>query len=179
MQFPRWISRSDEVNLREVGPNLYVGAELSPTAVARVPGRIFTVVFDLYGDAGPPSWRAARERTYRLLPDVRRRPFLDGDVFPDGLLDEINDAVARARRAGPVLIHCQAGLSRSASAAYAILRVQDGLSHDAALARVKAHRDFPRRATLHSARTWVHAHRGAAHALRGRTFFSIPSSSGL
>jgi protein-tyrosine phosphatase len=87
---------------------------------------------------------------------VLRWAFSDGLPLPDGLMDTVVPLVSARIVEGPVLIHCQAGLSRSVSTAYALLRRVWGMSHNRALRRVKAHRDFPVPTTLASAREWVH-----------------------
>lgn len=40
-------------------------------------------------------------------------PVLDAEFLPFDVVDEVMRAIARSIRAGPVLIHCAAGLSRS------------------------------------------------------------------
>lgn len=140
--WPRWSNDSPMVNLREVAPRLWVGAYKSQR---QRPDGKWGLVVDLYGVSKP--WDA----------DVLlSRPFDDGEYIPDGLLDEVEEHVWQTRHDGkPVLIHCQAGVSRSVSIAYAMLRVIDGLSHEEALRRVKADPDYPRKATLRSAVRWV------------------------
>lgn len=153
-RFPRWIDKREEFNLREVGPNLYVGAEAS--ALLR-PAGPWRAVIDLYGSSAQPS----RANFYEGIGKLVQSPFLDGDSFPRGLLDTIKGVVWTEGRKGPVLIHCQAGLSRSASAAYAMLRAA-GLDHDKALKAVETKEyagEFPRPETLASARRWVHRRR--------------------
>ena len=116
MSFPRWIDGDPDFNLREVAPGLYVGADLSP--VLRPNGKSWDLVIDLYGSSGASS-RAA----LYLGSEVVRWPFEDGTDVPRGVLEIAVRAVPRVlREDGAVLIHCQAGLSRSASEAYALLR---------------------------------------------------------
>lgn len=146
MQFPRWIDRDSAVNLREVAPNLYVGA------LDAVKGHQWAAVIDLYGSSA-----GNHPRHYAHVPLVLRWQFLDGDVFPVGLLEAIEVIMRSQLTEGPVLLHCQAGLSRSASAAYAMIRLLWGLSHDDARQRVHVRSDFPRTTTLKSARQWLRA----------------------
>jgi hypothetical protein len=149
MASPRWIDRSESINLREVAPNLYIGAVDSPGLAE------WAAVIDLYGS----SRASAASRMYRSVPVLLRWQFLDGDPVPRGLL-EAAEAIARARLPeGPVLIHCHAGLSRSASVAYALMRVIWGIDHDEARHRIHLRSDFPVPATLASARAWVQARR--------------------
>lgn len=151
--FPRWIDRTQAVNLREVGTNLFVGAEWAPGA--KPPGaKRWAAVVDLYGSS---LEEPGREALYRHADCLLHWPFLDGSHFPIGALDAVARVTRIGRERGPVLLHCQAGLSRSASAAYAILRTQDRLGHSGALARVRVPRepDFPRPETLGSAQAWV------------------------
>jgi len=46
--------------------------------------------------------------------------------------------IEKGRKAGAVLVHCHAGISRSPSIAIAYLMYKDKLSYDEALARIKA-----------------------------------------
>lgn len=144
--YPRWVDKRDPYLLREVARNFYIGAERSPELD---PGALWAAVVDLYGSG---EERPARYEGANVL---MRWPFYDGDSFPPGALDAIEGVLRGNLRHGPVLVHCQAGLSRSASAAYAMLRVLGAHNHAEALRRVKADPDFPRRKTLASARRWA------------------------
>ena len=149
--YPRWLTQPlDDMNLREVAPGLFVGDERSPLA-----GEWATII-DFYGTRSPLI-AAHQRRAKRLL----RIPFEDGQPFPPGALDAAWTAWQETDLDhGNTLLHCQAGLSRSASAAYALLRKRYGLSHAEALARVTtpftAHQ-FPLRTTLASAAEWSRA----------------------
>jgi protein-tyrosine phosphatase len=149
--YPKWASYpGDEQNLREVAPGLWVGA------VDAVTAQPWHTIIDLYGTATDPFKRVR----YANAQQVVSIPFADGDAIPEGALDRIHAALNQAQT--PTLIHCQAGLSRSASDAYGMLRHRGKLSHDAALARVTTPghgHQFPRPTTLASARAWVHARR--------------------
>ena len=79
--------------------------------------------------------------------------------MPVGLMDTALPLVASRLKEGPVLIHCHAGLSRSASMAYALMRRIWRLDHNTALRRVKIVSQFPVPQTLASARAWVHGQR--------------------
>lgn len=147
-RWPRWINDDETVNLREVAPNLYVGARFSPLHPPA--GKKWELVVDWYG-----SSEQYPNRTVDTAKRVLVIPFLDGDVFPPKALDTVLARVQAARRRGPTLIHCHAGLSRSASAAYGFLRRLGRLPHKEALRRVKADPEFPRATTLASARIWA------------------------
>lgn len=145
--WPQWSQPDEEYNLREVAPNLWVGAELSP---GLRPAGPWHGVVDLYGS----SSEAANKPLYAGVGELLQRPFYDGANFPKGTLDDILGLVVRHVGKGPILLHCQAGLSRSASAAYAMMCLV-GTPHREALRRVKVEKGFPRAETLKSARRWV------------------------
>ena len=147
MTYPRWIDERADFNLREVAPGLFVGAE---RAVELRPAGPWRLVADFYGSSAQKRHARRYAGVHRLV----QWPFLDGDTFPAGLLDGVWDTFREERRKGPVLLHCQAGLSRSASAAYALLR-RAGLGHQAALDRVHVEDGFPVPSTLASARRWA------------------------
>lgn len=150
--WPRWISRAYEVQLREVAPGLYVGGRQA-FARALEEGLVFDQVISF---------------TRRISPDQKKRsgpcllalPFLDGDPIEPRVLNAAQAYVEPILRLddGRVLLHCQAGLSRSASVAYALLRV-GGLSPDGAAFRVHAgYARFPVPKTLASAEAWALDH---------------------
>jgi len=149
--YPRWVGhRMDLANLREVGPDLYVGSEFSPEHPPP-PGR-WSLVVDLYG-----TWTKGDKERYRRARRVISAPFQDGTPIPAGFLDRILQEVLTARPLGPVLVHCQAGFSRSPSVAYALLRVMDGLDPHTALARARMPEtpEYPMPRTLAAARQWA------------------------
>lgn len=84
-----------------------------------------------------------------------RYGFDDCDVVPVALLVAAEALYRDAQ--GPVLVSCAAGASRSASVAYALLRVVRGYSHEAALARVKLPGGGPHPRTLATAQAWAEA----------------------
>jgi hypothetical protein len=148
--YPRWIaggpadvSVRSNVLLREVADGLFVGSSLALPII----GQCAAVQLS---DRCP--WHDG---------PTLRMPFADGTAIPD---DVLHAAVvfARAWRGTlPVLVQCHAGLSRSASVAYAIMRRVDRLSHAEALARVahsQEHNDrtlhWPNMHTLASAKAW-------------------------
>lgn len=155
--YPEWLNTQGEYNLRLVGKNLAVGAFAAPE-LHLMDGRRsipWACIVDLYGSS--KEYDTSHGEAYKHATVMLRFPFEDGNGFPPGALDAIKAAVRAGRKTGPVLIHCAAGMSRSVSAAYAMLRVLDGLSHEAALERVRdpEQPNFPMRTTLASARRWV------------------------
>ncbi len=160
MAYPRWINPKDEINLRAVASKLYVGGEKAP---ALCQGARWRLIVDLYGE----SLDATSRRGYSDAESLLAWPFNDGNRVPSGLLDVAVPLIGLALRRGPVLIHCQAGLSRSASVAYAVLRYHGGLTHQEALSRVITpgyEKIYPKAATLKSARVWVQQQRRSAAA---------------
>lgn len=166
MTFPRWVV-GDPSNrpsvmltpalLREVASDLYVGNEYAPNhMLASWPKR--GALVQLSSVCNPVG----------MLPTYRWT-FDDGDAVPFALLEDVTLFVTRWRAKGPVLIQCQAGLSRSASVAYGLLRVLDGLDHAEAERRIttrEEHYDrtlvWPKRRTLESVVAWVDARRGVS-----------------
>ena len=152
-EFPVWLSPPGEVtNLRMVGPGLYVGNEHAPLHPPVKEGK-WCAVLDLYGSAKVPILRYR----YRFCDEVISLRMADGDSIPTETLDTAWE-MYRACRGRPFLLHCMAGLSRSASVAYALLRKQQGLEHEGALALVQTPgyaQQFPMPNTLASARYWV------------------------
>ena len=145
--YPRWVQREPEgaYNLREVGPNLYVGAFAS--AAVEVPFS-WTAIFDFCGSSE------------EYLDDYPIPPvnleFDDGCAIKASTLELVYAEITQKK--GPVLLHCAQGLSRSASVAYAMLR-RSGLDHATALQRVQVDgfRQYPMTDTLESARAWSEA----------------------
>lgn len=91
-------------------------------------------IIDLYGRSKDITVNANRDHAYHKASVFLRMPFNDGAPVPPFVIAEAINAIAHGRRRGNVLVHCQAGLSRSASVVCAALCVE-GL--DDALARVK------------------------------------------
>lgn len=157
-RYPRWVSTPqfsfdeaglravfNEAGLREVFPGLYVGGEHSVNSGA------WHKVVVLY----------AYTNTHAISQDrLIRVPFIDGDSFPPGLIDRVwrEWQELRSRPEGPkMLISCQAGASRSASLAAALM-VAQGLTEKEAVRRVRIAPDvtvFPRARTLESALNWA------------------------
>ncbi len=163
--YPRWIVGDPAMTsmlvapamLREVAPGLYVGSENSDDHMPRE-----------WADWGALVQVSSSCTPLGMMPTYRWT-FSDGDAVPGALLDDVTELVARWRTRGPVLVQCQAGLSRSASVAYALLRVVWGLDHAEAARRIttrEEHYDrplvWPKAATLESAVAWVDAHASKA-----------------
>lgn len=149
--FPRWVPGVDErANLRCVHDNLYVGSAIAILSRAR-PRVEWWAAVDLHGLRHPESFR--REAAFGAMGVFLRHAFDDGQPIPEGLLDAVAALVRRRR--GPVLISCAAGVSRSASVAYAILRDESGVDHDEALRVVSCKGGRPMHGTLESARRWA------------------------
>ena len=162
--FPRWIMGGPNdpstaivpTLLREVAPNLYVGSE-NATEFMPVTWGTHGALVQLSSSCAP----VGEIPTYRWT-------FNDGGPVPGALLDDVVRFVSQWRAKGPVLVQCQAGLSRSASVAYGLLRVLDGLDHVEAARRIETREErydrplvWPRRPTLESVVAWAEAREGA------------------
>lgn len=157
--YPQWVSDPDDYdNCREIAPGLFVGSSYSP----RLP-IAWHVVIDLCGSSRSGSYERSRpdiRAGYRRARQVIILPFEDGDPVPVETLDTAWKAYKAAN--GPVLVHCAAGYSRSASVGYALLRRRfKSLTHADAHAIVRVKDPYPLQPTLQSARAWVHARRGS------------------
>ena len=97
------------------------------------------------------------EQNTRLAGAVLRRPINDGEPISPWLLDECV-AFATQAPAAPVLVTCYAGLSRSASVAYALLRAAHGVRREEALRRVSGRTDdgqrWPHATVIASVQQW-------------------------
>jgi protein-tyrosine phosphatase len=163
--WPRWLQPVQApgigANLREVAPDLWVGAQPAVLPAKHAPA--WDTVVNLRvapedRDNEPHDEASSKYvKAYARARKVYSLPFDDGEPPPDWVLE---DALAawRARR-GPVLIHCHWGLSRSASIAAVILLVDLGLSEAEARRRVKTPGaiGWPRGETLEPAIAWAHA----------------------
>lgn len=157
VKYPHWISPMEDGwgNLRAVGPGLYVGDEMA-VAKAYACGLIFDTIFDVYGSAAQLYGSACKILGLGQARVVEVWPFDDGAAIPCATLDRAWHCFCGAE--GPMLVQCQAGLSRSASVAYALLRRKWNHSHARALRRVEVPEfagQYPRPKTLSSARAWV------------------------
>ena len=155
LTYPRWISPGFLYNLREVGPDLYVGSKVA--VASPPPRREWAAWIDVHGDELGAGFSAARETAIgKLRCPQLRWPFHDGYPIPEGLLDAAL-AIYQARR-GPVLVSCAAGISRSVSVAYALVRALERVGHQESLSRCQeSPRVEPSPYVLESARRWVEA----------------------
>lgn len=156
--FPRWHSSPNDLdNLREVSPGLFVGSAYAPRRRVE-----WDTILDFCGTSRNPSSLnfciPEVAHGYRRARVLKVLPFVDGQPFPKGALDVTWEAVKASR--GVVLLHCARGLSRSASAAYAVLRRGFGLSHEEAHYTIRVTSAYPVEETLRSARAWVAETRG-------------------
>lgn len=144
--FPAWISdvppgfdaMDDCFNCREVGDGLFVGAFGSPIL------KPWPQILALSRSG------LVHARSYPVPPVSM--PFEDGEAVPVEVLTKAWEMWGK----GPLLIHCAAGLSRSASVAYALL-VRGGVPSEEALRRIKVegNEQYPMRKTLASAHAWA------------------------
>lgn len=153
--YPRWLSRPypypDKRNLREVAPGLYVGGIASPGSPP--PGfRRWATVIDMIGNSLVTS------HGYDPKTRIFAFPMDDGEPIDPSVLD----TALRECKAGhfPILVHCAAGLSRSASVAYGLLRTQFGCGQKLARRRITVDPRWPLGETLASAEEWA-VHNGA------------------
>lgn len=154
LPFPEWVRTADQrAMLRCVAPNLYVGGATAILERAR-PHVEWWAAVDVHGPRHSNAFR--REPAFSDLPRLLRCGFEDGAPVPDGLLAAVVAFVGP--RQGPVLISCAAGVSRSATVAYAVIRAEMGLGHDVALRLVSCPGGGPLPVTLQSARRWADRH---------------------
>lgn len=146
VEYPVWWDRLGITNCREVAPRLFVGAFVAPSLASWNHILAFTSVKEEY------------LKGYPVTPHVLHFP--DGEAVPEAFLETALAVRQAALAQGQtVLLHCAAGLSRSASVAYALLRYE-GMDHEEALKRVRVpHYEevYPLPSTLASAIAWVNA----------------------
>ncbi len=144
MSAAKWIERREDAYRfsREVAPGLYVrslGAVYPRPKFARI---VLSSAVESDGVIG------------QLF-----MPTTDDAPIPDSVFEcAITFARYYRSRGVPLVVQCRMGLSRSASVAYAILRLVDGLDDAEALSRVRATafgRDWPASVVIESARSWV------------------------
>lgn len=154
MTYPLLLSK--QANLRQVSDRLYVGNLLSPATLSQKTD--LTSFVDLCSERGVEP----RERAVTRIPVVMRLPIQDGSPIPD---EVIMAALCAYQLGGKCLIACHAGISRSVSIAYAILRCTESLSHDEACERVfsrwtpEGRISEPLPLTIKSAREWAREYR--------------------
>jgi hypothetical protein len=152
--FPHWVDAREFIMLREVAPGLFLGGEWSPTV-----GKWHAIV-NLFGRLSKSDPRDPRTRVYDEVPWLLRWPIRDGVAIPPGVIDATMPFVYESMKYGPVLVHCQAGLSRSPSLVYVALMMA-GLTDREAMMRITTPHGvqlgFPRSETLQSARDWFQA----------------------
>ena len=77
---------------------------------------------------------------YRTSGELREERLYDADSIPDpALLEDLAAWVNEKRALGPTLVHCQAGLNRSALIV-ALALIRSGMTADAAIALLRAKR---------------------------------------
>lgn len=148
--YPRWLhgrtgGAYEELRLREVGPGLWVG-----NAAAEMPPSLGAAVVQL-----STACRSADGAVLRI-------PVQDFRPIDPAALNTILAFAAVRHPAGPLLVQCRMGLSRSASVAYGLLRLLHKRTHDEALAAVEHTTDggqgalrWPEGVVLNSVRAWV------------------------
>lgn len=145
--WPRWVGTDHTrklLNLREVAPSLYVGNARAATTYGpehwsiEGPEQVESIArWGLIVSYVPASEEPVRKPAG--VPHLYL-PFTDGRKFPPFAMWETVAAVEAVRLrqpSAPVLLHCAMGLSRSASAAYGLLRVLYRLSPVEAKRRIQ------------------------------------------
>lgn len=161
-EWPRWATNPTGwgvgPHLREVAPGLWVGGQ---AAVLERPHRstIWDTILNLRSEPLDRSETRGGHRSvytegYAAAREVLHIPVEDGEPIPDAVLERV--LLAWRERSGPMLVHCHWGVSRSASAACAILIADLGLPEEEAIQRVSTPgaRNYPRAETLYSAVEW-------------------------
>ena len=154
--YPRWIHEGSL--LRQVSERLHVGGMGAFERGA--PWGVWVDLADAEIRADAPALAGRRDRLAQRMPTENqlRVQVEDGRAMPPSVFDRAL-ALVRATE-GPTLISCAVGISRSASVAYALLRVLDRLTHEDAYERV-FYEEWPRLSggPLTSARVWAEAPR--------------------
>ena len=163
--YPKWVDARDFVMLREIAPGLFLGGEWAPMVSK------WHAVVNLFGRLSKSDPHDPRTKVYDEVPWLMRWPIRDGVEIPPGVIDTVMPFVFEGLKYGPVLLHCQAGLSRSASVAYVALMMA-GLTDREAMMRITTPHGvqlgFPRPETLQSARDWFSAWSGSVAPLAGQ-----------
>lgn len=135
--YPVWIRKGYLFNLREVYDGLYVGA------ITAIEHRIdWHAAIDVHGSAGDDAFQEKRDRAFgKVKGPVIRWPILDNTRVPTSLLEAAQ--IVYLHKKGPMLISCALGMSRSASVAYGLIRLNHGFDHKVALKMV-SESDFSR-----------------------------------
>lgn len=90
-------------------------------------------------------------------------PLVDGSELEYSQFREAVDLTRRYyRQRGPVLVHCEVGISRSAAVIATVIAIEDGLSFEKALEEIKRYRGraSPRRPLRKSAKRYLQEHSG-------------------
>lgn len=151
-EFPRWVvggpsdvSCASPALLREVASGLYVGSNLSARFVER--------------DVAVASFSSHCEDCHHPL--RLRALFEDFKPVPRSIIESVVSFARAHHDHRAILLQCYAGMNRSASMAYAVLRMVYGMPHAAAITAV-AHtierhdrtERFPNDVTLGSVVEW-------------------------
>lgn len=131
-------------------------------------------------DCASQRWRHPEHHTREAVVHLRLLPVVDGATVPTEAVAEAVAWYRDVRAVAPealVVVHCFAGYSRSATAAYAILRACHGLDHAEALRRVQTRtehfekpRTYPHERIIADAVRWCDelAEQGAASSVLSR-----------
>lgn len=145
--YPRFLLPTDSnfSTLREVYSGIFVGGARSPYVMSGIVE--YCIALHPLDEEDIP-FRLNQSFNFKRFISA---PIEDGVEVPEDVLEM---SWQMYRKYGSILIHCKAGLSRSATVAYAIL-LKSGFSNSEALRMVKIKKNYPFENMIIGATEWA------------------------